>query len=44
MYEPYKNGYSTLPNLRKIEAEEVFERDNSESEIIRIEKEEALRN
>lgn len=44
MYEPYKNGYSTLPNLRKIEAGEVFEKDDSESETMRIEKEEALAN
>lgn len=44
MYEPYKNGYSTLPNLLKIEAGEVFEKDDSDSGSIRLEKEEALKN
>ena len=44
MYEAYKDGYSTLPNLRKISPEEVFERDNSESSLIQAEKEEALSN
>jgi len=27
MYHPYKDGYSTLPNLGRIEPEEVWERD-----------------
>ena len=36
--------YSTLPNLRKIAADEVFERDSSESARIRLEKDEALLN
>lgn len=30
MYHPYKDGYSTLPGLRKILPEEVFERDQGE--------------
>jgi hypothetical protein len=42
MYEPYKDGYSTQPNLRKIEAADVFERDISESPAIIAEKKEAL--
>jgi hypothetical protein len=44
MYEPYKDGYSTLPNLRKIRPEEVFEKDSSESSAMRLEKDEALAN
>lgn len=44
MYEPYKAGYSTLPNLRKIGADDVFERDVSESPAILGEKKEALAN
>lgn len=45
MYEDvYKKGYSTLPNLRKIEEHEVFEKDCSDLDSIMREKEEALRN
>jgi len=44
MYEPYKAGYSTLPNLQKIGAGDVFERDVSESPAISLEKKEALAN
>lgn len=44
MHHPYKNGYSTLPNLNKIAPEQVFERDDSDREAIRSEKEEALAN
>ncbi len=44
MHEVYKHGYSTLPNLRKLRPEEVFERDNSESRSIQQEKAEALQN
>lgn len=40
----YKNGYSTLPNLKKIKAEEVFEKDRKESYLIQKEKKEALKN
>jgi hypothetical protein len=38
MYHPYKEGYSTLPNLRRIRPEEVFERDQGESGAIMREK------
>jgi hypothetical protein len=38
MYHPYKDGYSTLPNLRKIGPEEVFEREQGESGRIMGEK------
>jgi hypothetical protein len=41
--ETYKK-YSTLPNLRKISADDVFERNVSESPRLREEKEEALAN
>ena len=44
MYEPYKDGYSTLPNLRRIGVSEVFERDTSESQALLAEKKEALAN
>ena len=37
-YEGYKKGYSTLPNLKKLSPEEVFEKDNSDSEKIMMEK------
>ena len=43
-YEGYKKGYSTLPNLKKLSPEEVFEKDNSDSEKIMMEKSEALAN
>lgn len=38
MYHPYKKGYSTLPDLRRIGSEEVWERDESESARIMLEK------
>jgi len=41
-YHPYKEGYSTLPGLRKITEEEVFERDQAESSSIMGEKNEIL--
>lgn len=44
MYEIYKNGYNTLPNLKKLKECEVFEKDKSESEDIQKEKTEALQN
>ena len=44
MYHVYKNGYSTLPNLKKLQTNEVFEKNKSDSELIKIEKEEALKN
>jgi len=44
MYDVYKKGYNTLPNLRKLNPEEVFEKDKSDSQTLRIEKEEALLN
>ena len=45
MYEDtYKKGYSTLPNLKKITREEVFEKDFSDFHLIMEEKEEALLN
>lgn len=44
MHDVYKVGYNTLPNLRKLAPEQVFERDCSDSGLIQIEKEEALRN
>jgi hypothetical protein len=44
MYHPYKQGYNTLPNLRKITQEEVFERNREESIYIQKEKEEGLKN
>ena len=33
-----KYGYSTLPNLKKLNEDEVFEKNFSESERIKIEK------
>ena len=44
MYHIYKNGYSTLPNLRKINNEEVFEKNHDESLLIQKEKKDALKN
>lgn len=44
MYHVYKNGYSTLPNLKKISPEEVFEKNIFESEKIQIEKKDSLEN
>lgn len=44
MYHVYKQGYSTLPNLKKIGADEVFEKDQSESRALQEEKREALKN
>lgn len=44
MYDVYKKGYSTLPNLKKLNENEVFERNNSDSALLRVEKEEALKN
>lgn len=44
MHHPYKDGYSTLPNLNKIGPEQVFERNNSDSAVIQAEKKEALAN
>lgn len=45
MYEDvYKKGYSTLPNLKKLKADEVFERDCSDWDLVMSEKSEALLN
>jgi len=44
MHHPYKQGYSTLPNLKKISGEEVFEKDRKESPKIQLEKKEGLSN
>lgn len=44
MHHVYKKGYSTLPNLRKISKEEVFEKDKKDSIDIQIEKSEGLKN
>lgn len=45
MYEDvYKKGYSTLPNLRKLKEDEVFERDCSDLDLVMDEKAEALGN
>lgn len=38
MYHPYKDGYSTLPNLRRITPAEVFEQSQEESGAIMREK------
>lgn len=43
-YHAYRNGYSTLPNLRKLQVNEVFEEDNYDSILIQKEKKEALKN
>lgn len=40
----YKGGYNTLPNLKKLTPDEVFEKNNSDSGELQIEKEEALAN
>ena len=44
MYHVYKAGYSTLPNLKRLEPVDVFEKDESDLEAIRAEKAEALLN
>lgn len=44
MYHVYKDGYNTLPNLKKINFEDVFEKDHKESVFIQKEKKEALEN
>jgi len=44
MYHVYKKGYNTLPNLRKLKNEEVFEKDKKDSDLIQKEKKEALKN
>lgn len=38
----YKNGYNTLPNLKKLSPSEVFEINHSNSEDLQVEKKEAL--
>lgn len=43
-YHAYRNGYNTLPNLRKLQVNEVFEEDNHDSILIQKEKKEALKN
>jgi hypothetical protein len=41
----YKNGYSTLPNLKKINVDNIFEKNyNNDSFLIQREKKEALEN
>lgn len=42
MYHVYKNGYSTLPNLKKLQKNEVFEKNRTESAFIQKEKKLAL--
>lgn len=42
MYHPYKEGYSTLPGLRRISPGEVWELDQGESARIMLEKGEIL--
>lgn len=44
MYHVYKEGYSTLPNLKKINEKDVFEKNRNESEKIQDEKKEGLKN
>lgn len=44
IYDVYKNGYNTLPNLKKIRPEEVFEKDNTDADQIWAEKKESLAN
>lgn len=44
MYHVYKNGYSTLPNLKRISSEQVFEKNKLESASLQKEKKEALAN
>lgn len=44
MYHPYKEGYSTLPNLKRINEEDVFEKAREESHKIQNEKREGLKN
>lgn len=43
MYHIYKNGYSTLPNLKKIKFSEVFEKSSEESSFIQEEKKKYLK-
>jgi hypothetical protein len=44
MYDIYKKGYNTLPNLKKLSESEVFEKNKADSALIQIEKKEALLN
>jgi hypothetical protein len=44
MYHVYKNGYSTLPNLKKISKDQVFEKNKIESSFLQKEKKEAIKN
>ena len=44
MYRVYKDGYSTLPNLKKIQKDKVFESNRKESYYLQVEKKEALKN
>lgn len=44
MFHVYKNGYSTLPNLKKLQTHEVFEKNKEDSLLIQKEKKEALQN
>jgi len=44
MYHVYKNGYSTLPNLKKIKEEDVFEKNNYDEKLLQLEKKESLEN
>jgi len=44
MFHPYKQGYSTLPNLKKVSKSEVFETNREESQRIQDEKQEGLKN
>jgi hypothetical protein len=44
MYHVYKTGYSTLPDLKKINFEDVFEKNRAESSAIQVEKHDSLAN
>lgn len=44
MYHVYKDGYSTLPNLKKIQKDKIFEFNRKESSYLQVEKKEALEN
>jgi len=44
MYHEYKKGYSTLPDLKKIGVENVFEKCDKEAENIQTEKKLAIKN
>lgn len=44
MYHVYKKGYSTLPDLKKIEKEKIFEKCTKETKKIQIEKKLAIKN